>query len=369
MKLISKKKCEKRYLYHSSSLNLKVLDPKYNKKVDGSYEHGKPCVHAFDHVTNEYAFEPVGGYKKMLDSGVCWAHHKIKLKDRILFLGTKLKGYIYIVDGKDFYEIVREDFENGKWKKAKEYVSFKKIKPIKKIKVGGAVDVENISEYEYLGEKYVGVISSKKYLGLCKSAKVKNVIRKAMKKKFISWGSKELEVGVGMKIKKIHIVGIYGSGKSTLAKRLGNIFGYKVYDLDEIKYKRKYDNVRSVKERLKIVKDISKKNSWITEGAWLDYATDLYKSADLVVFLEIPKRVLYRRILFRFFKRKFHKEKYISNNLRSTKNILLKVDKYFHDPKHFMTLESHRNYIKDHAKKVFIIKNGKDLGVLMEMLK
>ena len=41
------------------------------------------------------------------------------------------------------------------------------------------------------------------------------------------------------KLNRIHIVGIYGSGKSTLAKEIGKILGYKVYDLDNRKYKEK----------------------------------------------------------------------------------------------------------------------------------
>jgi adenylate kinase family enzyme len=169
--------------------------------------------------------------------------------------------------------------------------------------------------------------------------------------------------------KKIHIVGIYGSGKSSLAKKLSKLLKIKNYDLDEIKYKRKYNKIRPVKERLKIVKKISKKKKWITEGAWLDYALDLYRKADLVIFLEIPKRTIYKRILIRHIKRKFDKNKYKENNLKTTFKIMKKVKQYFHDPSHFMTLKSHKNYLGKYAKNVFIIKNKKDLNKLYELLK
>ncbi|MBR9701494.1 AAA family ATPase [Candidatus Pacearchaeota archaeon] len=172
-----------------------------------------------------------------------------------------------------------------------------------------------------------------------------------------------------MKIKKIHIVGIYGSGKSTLARRLSKKLNIKSYDLDEIKYKRKYDKIRSVKERLKIVKDISNKKTWITEGVWLDYALDLYKKADLVIFLEIPKKILYQRILIRYFKRKFSKTRYKDHNLKTTKNILKKVKQYFHDKKYFMTLQAHKKYINEYAKKVFVIKYKKQLENLLKEIK
>jgi adenylate kinase family enzyme len=170
-------------------------------------------------------------------------------------------------------------------------------------------------------------------------------------------------------IKKIHIVGIYGSGKSTLAKKLSEYLKIKSYDLDEIKYKRKYDIIRPLNKRLKIVEQISKKKSWITEGAWLDYAALLYKKADLVIFLEIPEGRLYWRIFLRHFKRKFHKGKYKEHNLKTTISILKKVRKYFHDSSHFMTLKTHKEYIQRYAKKTLIIKKKKDLNQLIQLLK
>lgn len=171
-----------------------------------------------------------------------------------------------------------------------------------------------------------------------------------------------------MKFKKIHIVGIYGSGKSTLAKALSEKLKIKSYDLDEIKYKRKYDLIRPVEERLKIVKDISNKKSWITEGAWLDYALPLYKKADLAIFLEIPKNTLQKRIFFRYIKRRFHKQKYLNNTLKTTLKIMDKVKKYYHDPTTFITHSKHKEYLDKYAKKVFVIKKKSDLPKLFEFL-
>jgi len=170
------------------------------------------------------------------------------------------------------------------------------------------------------------------------------------------------------KISKIHIVGIYGSGKSTLAKKLSDLLKIETYDLDEIKYKRKYDIIRSVKVRLKKVKEISSKESWITEGAWTSYAVELYKKADLVIFLQISKWTLYRRISSRYFKRKFHKEDYRDNGLKSTLNIMQKVHQYYNDSDYFMTLDSHKDYINKYAKEFLIIKNDRDIKELIKSL-
>jgi len=171
------------------------------------------------------------------------------------------------------------------------------------------------------------------------------------------------------KISKIHIVGIYGSGKSTLAKKLSALLKTKTYDLDEIKYKRKYDIIRPVNERLKKVKEISNKKSWITEGAWTSYAVELYKKADLVVFLQIPKWALYKRIFTRHFKRKFHNYDYKDNGIKTTHNIMKKVHQYYHNQEHFMTLDSHKKYLKKYAKEFLIIKNNKDIKELIKNIK
>mgnify|MGYP000491858470 CR=1 FL=1 len=171
-----------------------------------------------------------------------------------------------------------------------------------------------------------------------------------------------------MKPKRIHIVGIYGTGKSTLAKKIGKILGNKIYDLDEIKYKRKYDKSRTVKERLKIIKEISNKKTWITEGTWLDYALPLYKKADLIIFLEIPKRTIYKRILTRYIKRRLSKKRYLKDNLKTTKKIMKKVKQY-HSNQSFLTLKKHRDYLKKYAKKVIIIKTEKDIKKVLKKLK
>jgi shikimate kinase len=170
------------------------------------------------------------------------------------------------------------------------------------------------------------------------------------------------------KIKRIHIVGIYGSGKSMLAEKLAKMLKIKAYDLDEIKYKRKYDVIRPVEERLKIVKKISNLKSWITEGAWTSYAIDLYKKADLVILLEIPESTLYKRILLRHFKRKFSEKTYKEHNIWTTLKIMKKVRQYYHDPEHFMTLESHRAHLSKYAKEAFVIKNDDDIERLLEAI-
>ena len=82
---------------------------------------------------------------------------------------------------------------------------------------------------------------------------------------------------------RIHICGIYGSGKSVLAKILSKEFGIKSYALDDIKYKVKYNQIRSVEERIKKLKKICSLPEWITEGTWSNYAEDAFQKADVII--------------------------------------------------------------------------------------
>ncbi len=162
---------------------------------------------------------------------------------------------------------------------------------------------------------------------------------------------------------------MYGTGKSTLAKKLSKLLRIKCYDLDELKYIRKYDKIRSVESRLKILNKITKRKSWIVEGAWTSYALDAYKRANLIVFFKIPKWILYKRILLRYFKRKMENKTYVNNNLKNTIQIMKKVGKYYKNSEDYLSLETHQRLIDKHAKRVLVLRNNKEVKRFVEEIK
>ncbi|MBM3232849.1 hypothetical protein FJZ18_01645 [Candidatus Pacearchaeota archaeon] len=139
--------------------------------------------------------------------------------------------------------------------------------------------------------------------------------------------------------------------------------------MDEIKYKRKFDKIRSLKERLKIIRNISRKTSWITEGAWTSYAAPVYRNADLVVFLKIPEPRIYWRILKRYIRRRSDSTKYEKDTILTTLCIMRQVFRYFHKPKSFMTLQSHKECIDTYAKKYILLRNQKEINAFLDKVR
>jgi hypothetical protein len=108
--------------------------------------------------------------------------------------------------------------------------------------------------------------------------------------------SEQADVG---RVRRIHIVGGSGSGKTTLAQRLAACLDVPAHDLDEIAYEGGAGNKRTLDARLTDTRRIASKPGWITEGIYLWWAEDLFRAADLVMWLDLPWRVAAWRIAVR----------------------------------------------------------------------
>lgn len=146
-----------------------------------------PVVFASDKPSNAFCYEPTETYiQTRKDVGTSIYHRLIHEEHRIL-LGAHLKGYIYVLAGSNFYEVIREDFEVGEWVRSTEWISENKVIPIEVIEITQPYDWEMIPEYEFLGIEYVGEMSTEKYLSLAKDEKVKAVIKECIAKPFVPY--------------------------------------------------------------------------------------------------------------------------------------------------------------------------------------
>lgn len=109
---------------------------------------------------------------------------------------------------------------------------------------------------------------------------------------------------------RIYVIGIMGSGKTTLADKLSNKEKIKHYSLDDIYHIVKFTKKRSPKEREKKLNSILSKKKWIIEGVHNKWTENIFKTADLVIWLDLNPRFLIWHLFKRAFKREDDKAKY-----------------------------------------------------------
>jgi adenylate kinase family enzyme len=99
---------------------------------------------------------------------------------------------------------------------------------------------------------------------------------------------------------RIHVMGPPGSGKTTLARRLAYRLNVPFYELDSIAWVEGYPGTeRSLEDRLHDVHHIASQPAWITEGIFLFWTDELLHTADYLIWLDMPWRLIIRRVIAR----------------------------------------------------------------------
>lgn len=98
-------------------------------------------------------------------------------------------------------------------------------------------------------------------------------------------------------MQRIHITGNAGSGKTTLGKALSKKLNIDLYGLDQIVWKSGWVKT-PIAERKERIQALIENERWIIEGV----SGQVFKSADFIVFLDIPLWRCIFGILKRFIK-------------------------------------------------------------------
>ena len=102
-----------------------------------------------------------------------------------------------------------------------------------------------------------------------------------------------------MSATKIFISGGPGGGKTTLSRRLAAKLNVSLYELDGFFLRGIAGGEPFEVVSNKVVAEITARDTWIAEGAYLGWVEPLLIEADLIVWLDVPWRVASYRIVSR----------------------------------------------------------------------
>ena len=109
--------------------------------------------------------------------------------------------------------------------------------------------------------------------------------------------------------KRILVTGNAGSGKTTLAKKLSDIYKINQFGLDKIVWSEDWKKTSKEKRRQLTNKILSNK-LWIIDG--VDFG--IIEEADQTIFLDLPRRTCYMRVVKRNYKYLFKSRPELPNN-------------------------------------------------------
>ncbi len=120
---------------------------------------------------------------------------------------------------------------------------------------------------------------------------------------------------------RILIYGIHGSGKSTLAERLAERLGLPWYPVDDLLWQPGWVEVPMAVQRSRI-EAICRRDRWILDGAYHGWRDVPLARADLVVGLDYPRGLSFRRLLRRTGRRLVTGEEICNGNRESLGSVL-----------------------------------------------
>jgi adenylate kinase family enzyme len=99
-------------------------------------------------------------------------------------------------------------------------------------------------------------------------------------------------------VRRVSVVGTSGSGKSTLSRELARILDCPWLELDSVYHQANWTPLETG-EFLRRVTAVAGQESWVIDGGYSAIRPVVLGRADTVVWLDLPKRVVMRRIIWR----------------------------------------------------------------------
>jgi len=103
-------------------------------------------------------------------------------------------------------------------------------------------------------------------------------------------------------VRRVSVVGTSGSGKSTLASQLAEILGVPHLELDAVHHQPGWEPLPTDEFR-RVVAARAAAGGWVIDGNYGRVRDLVWARADTVVWLDLPKRTVMRRVVWRTLRR------------------------------------------------------------------
>ncbi|MGH3505753.1 MAG: AAA family ATPase [Nocardioidaceae bacterium] len=133
--------------------------------------------------------------------------------------------------------------------------------------------------------------------------------------------------------RRLLVSGAVGSGKSTLAARIGSILQLPYTELDSLHHGAGWV---PRPEFMDDVRRLAASDRWVCEWQYPEARPVLAQRADTIVFLMLPRRVSFGRVLIRTFRRRFPRRQVLWNG-----NVEPPLRAIFTDPEHILRWHRH----------------------------
>ena len=162
------------------------------------------------------------------------------------------------------------------------------------------------------------------------------------------------------------MLGHVGSGKSFWADKISKKLKITHYDMDDVRFVKKFSKARTKPQRKVLVDKILKKKQWIIDARGTDWDMYAMLKADVVIWMRTPFYIRGFRVFKRYFQRRKNPEfdeKFIHTFT------LIRYSWTFRFGKKCSCFNPLKRYMEDNKIKPVNIRNKKQIRKFVEQLK
>jgi adenylate kinase family enzyme len=122
-------------------------------------------------------------------------------------------------------------------------------------------------------------------------------------------------------VRRVSVVGNSGSGKSTLARELAARLGVPYLELDGVFHQPGWEPLPA-EEFQRIVAERASEDGWVIDGNYSGVRPVVWARADTVVWLDLPRRIVMQRVIWRTARRAVTRQELWNGNREPLANFL-----------------------------------------------